>query len=138
RIEAAEPAGQTGAAPAAQHGERVEHDAVAHEVEDRIDLLRLGDVLRQITPLDLAALGPQLFQPGPVFAIAGRRNHPYAGVDGHLERGLAERGARAADDEQLAAFDLKIAEQTGPGSRVSYGNSRKLGPRQIRFDERDV
>jgi NADPH:quinone reductase-like Zn-dependent oxidoreductase len=34
------------------HGEGVEHDDVAHEVEDRIDLLRLGDVLRQITPLE--------------------------------------------------------------------------------------
>src|SRR5947209_16435148 len=46
RIETAEPAGKTGTAPPAKHGEGVEHDAVAYQVEHRIDLLRLGDVLR--------------------------------------------------------------------------------------------
>src|SRR5260370_39062863 len=44
-IETAEPAGKTGTAPAAKHGKRVEHDAVTHQVEHRIDLLRLRDVL---------------------------------------------------------------------------------------------
>src|SRR2546427_2756119 len=46
RIETAEPAGKTGTAPPAKHGEGVEHDAVAYQVEHRIDLLRLCDVLR--------------------------------------------------------------------------------------------
>ena len=46
RIETAEPAGKTGTASSAKHGEGIEHDAVAHEVEHRIDLFRLCDVLR--------------------------------------------------------------------------------------------
>ena len=37
-----------------------------------------------------AAFGAQLVRHREAIAIAGRRNHPYAGVDGHLERGLAE------------------------------------------------
>src|SRR5262249_53482999 len=57
-IETAEPAGETGAAGAEKHREGVEHDAVAHQVEHRIDLLRLRDMLRQIRALNLAALGP--------------------------------------------------------------------------------
>ncbi|MEJ1977159.1 MAG: hypothetical protein WDN49_14630 [Acetobacteraceae bacterium] len=44
RVEPAEPAGKAGAATAAQQGERVEHDAVANQVEHGIDLLRLGNV----------------------------------------------------------------------------------------------
>src|SRR5262249_41396002 len=89
-IEAAEPAGKTGTAAAAKHGKRVEHDAVTHQVEHRIDLLRLGDVLRQIAALDFAALGSQLLKLGEAIAIAGRRNHPNSSVDGHLQRGLTE------------------------------------------------
>src|SRR5258708_3324782 len=137
-IETAKPAGETGATAAAKHGEGVEHDAVAHQVEDRIDLLRLGDVLRQITLLDFAAFGAQLVRYREATAIAGRRNHPHAGVAGDLERRLAERRRRATYNEQLSFLDLQIAEEAGPGSRVSYGNRRELGPRQIRFDERDV
>src|SRR5262245_4162960 len=50
-IEAAEPAGKTGTAATAKHGERVERDAVAYQVEHRIDLLCVGDMLRQIAAL---------------------------------------------------------------------------------------
>src|SRR5262245_6890790 len=89
-IEAAEPAGKTGTAATAKHGERVERDAVAHQVEHRIDLLCVGDMLRQIAALNFAALGSQLLKLGEAIAIAGRRNHPNSSVDGHLKRGPAE------------------------------------------------
>src|SRR5262249_46836044 len=89
-LEAAEPAGKTGTAATAKHGKRVEQDAVAHQVEYDIDLLRLGDMFRQIAALDFAALGSQLLKLGEAIAIAGRRNHPNAGVDGHLQRGVTE------------------------------------------------
>src|SRR5262249_44704476 len=38
RLETAEPASKTGAAAAAKHGERIEHDGVANEVEHCVDL----------------------------------------------------------------------------------------------------
>jgi hypothetical protein len=47
-------------------------------------------MLRQIPPLDFAALGPELFQHSEASTIAGRRDHPGSGIDGHLERGLAK------------------------------------------------
>src|SRR5262249_19065199 len=40
--------------------------------------------------------------------------------------------------KKLALFDLEIAEQTGPGGRVSFRNCRQLGPRQIRLNKRDI
>jgi len=45
RIEPAEPAGQTGPAAAAKHGEGIEHDRVTHEVKHRVDFLGFGDML---------------------------------------------------------------------------------------------
>jgi len=44
RIEAAEPAGEARSAAAAQHRKGIQHDAVANQVQNRIDLLRLGNV----------------------------------------------------------------------------------------------
>jgi hypothetical protein len=41
-IEATEPSGKAGTAAAAKHGEGIEHDAVADQIEHGIDLLRLG------------------------------------------------------------------------------------------------
>jgi len=90
RREPAEKARQAGTAPPTKHGERVEQNAVAHQVEHPIDILRLGDVLRQIGPLDFAALGSQLFHYGEAITIARRRDHTHPGIDGHLERRLAE------------------------------------------------
>ena len=90
RIEAAKPASQTGTAPTAKHGEGIEHDSVAHQVEHRIDLLCFGDMLREVRPLDLAAHGAELLQHRETVAAAGCCDHPHAGVDGHLERSLAE------------------------------------------------
>jgi hypothetical protein len=46
-IETAKPASQTRTAAAAKHGEGIEHDRIAHQIEHRIDLLRLRDALRQ-------------------------------------------------------------------------------------------
>src|SRR5436190_11793494 len=44
-IETAKPAGQTGTATAAKHGKGIEHDGIAHQVEHRIYLLCLGNML---------------------------------------------------------------------------------------------
>jgi hypothetical protein len=95
-------------------------------------------VLRQIGPLDFAALGSQLFHYGKATTIAHRRDHTYSGINGHLERGLAERGGPAADDEQLPFFDFEIAEQTGPGGGVGFRNRSELGPGQVCFDKRNI
>src|SRR5262245_48752886 len=44
-VETTEPAGQAGATTPAQHREGIENGAVAHEIKDRIDLLRFSDTL---------------------------------------------------------------------------------------------
>ena len=62
RREAAQPAGQAGAAAAAKHGEGIEDGAVADQVEHRVDLLGLGDPLGQVRPLDLRPLGAKLLR----------------------------------------------------------------------------
>src|ERR1700751_2095266 len=80
----AEPAGKTGTAATSQHGDGVEQNAVTYQVQHRIDLLCLGDMFRQIRALDLAALGPQLFQHGEAIAVAGRRDHPGARIHRQL------------------------------------------------------
>src|SRR5262249_22952350 len=79
-----------------------------------------------------------LIQHGKALAIAGRCNHPSLRIHRHLECGLAERRRGTANDKKLALFDLEIAEQTGPGGRVSFRNCRQLGPRQIRLNKRDI
>jgi hypothetical protein len=45
RIQAAKPAGKTGAIAAAQHGEGIGNDAVADHAEHSIDLIHLGYML---------------------------------------------------------------------------------------------
>src|SRR5262245_30704770 len=95
-------------------------------------------MLRQIGPLDFAALGSQLLEFGKAFGVASRRDHSKASVDGHLESRLTERRGRTADDEQLATLDLKISEQASPGGRIRFGDCGQFRPRQIRIDSRDV
>jgi hypothetical protein len=63
---------------------------------------------------------------------------PYASVDGHVDRGLAERRAGAPDHQCLALDDLEVAEEAGPRGRVGLGNCSQLCPGQIRLDERDI
>ena len=56
--ESTQPACQARAPAAAQHIQGVEDRAVAHQVEDGIDLLGLGDARGQVRRLDLGAAAP--------------------------------------------------------------------------------
>jgi hypothetical protein len=56
-----------------------------------IDPLRLGNMLGEIRPLDLAARGPELLQHREALAAARRRDHSDAGIDRHLKCRLTER-----------------------------------------------
>ena len=89
-------------------------------------------------PFEFDALGAELLQHGEALAAARGRDDPRAGVDRHLERGLAEGGRRAADDQRLPFVDLQIAEQAGPGGRVGLGDRGELGPGQVGLDQRDI
>src|SRR5262249_34298696 len=95
-------------------------------------------MLRQIWPLDFAALGPPLFPIGEASGGGARRYHSKACVDRHFESRLSKRRGRAANDEQLAALNLQISEQASPGRRVSLRDRGQLGPREIRFDRGDI
>jgi hypothetical protein len=83
-------------------------------------------MLREIRSLDLAALGAELRKQGEAILVARRRNDAHAGVGRHLERRLAERRRRAADDEQLALLDFQITEQAGPGGGKGFGDRSEL------------
>src|SRR5258708_10163535 len=91
RIEPAQPARETGAAPSPQHCEGVEHGAVTDEVEYRIELLRFGDALRKVGAFNLDARGAHAFAHRKTRRIAGCRDDLRAGVDCQVDGRLSKR-----------------------------------------------
>ena len=119
RVQATQPPGQAGGAVAAKHVQRVQDRAVADQVEYRIDLLCVCNMLREIAAFDLASLGAQLFQHREALAITGRRDHANSRIHRHLERGLAEVSA-------LGRHLHQIARELREGQGVDLGLSVEL------------
>src|SRR5262249_21243176 len=80
RIETNQPASQTSPTAPAQHVERIEDGAIAHQVEYRVELLGLGDPLGKIRPLQLDVIRTEVLQHGEALALTGGGDDPHAGV----------------------------------------------------------
>jgi hypothetical protein len=122
----------------AQHGEGIEDGAVADKIEHRIELLGFSDPLGKLRSFRFDALCAELFQQGDTLTTARGRDDPYARIDRHVERSLAEGGRRASNDQCLSPCDLQIAEEACPGGCIGFRDRGELGPGQIGLDERDV
>ncbi len=136
--ESTQPACQARAPAAPQHIQGVEDRAVAHQVEDGIDLLGLGDARGQIRRLDLGACRPERREHCEVVGIATGGDNAGAAANGEFDRGLAERRGGPAYDDGLASSQLEVAEQACPSGGIGFGNCRQLRPRQVGVDEGDV
>src|SRR5262245_38120092 len=88
RIQAAQPAGQTGAATPAQHPEGIKDGAVADEVKHRINALPFGDAFREIGALNLRSVCAKLLEFLKPLSIACGRDDLCACFYRHIERRL--------------------------------------------------
>src|SRR5258706_299148 len=71
-------------------------------------------------------------------AAAAGCDDPYACVHRHVDGSPAEGGGAAPNQYGLPLGDFEVAEQTGPCRRIGFRDCSKLGPLQIRLNERDV
>ena len=107
--------------PGAQHARRLgdRAAAVVEEVQDLVDKHDIERISRQRKVIDVAMADAAMPQPGPVQAVAGKRQH----VEGKVE-------AQAPLDVGTEEFE----HAAGAGAEIEEGAHR--GARQRRFDSR--
>ena len=69
---------------------------------------------------------------------AGGRDHRRTGIDGEVDRRLADRRRRPPDQDRLRRLDRQVPVKRHPGGGVDLRDCRQLWPAQTRIDCDDI
>jgi hypothetical protein len=127
---AAKETGDNDASPFPDDFQGVERGAIADEVENTINAVRvrLADGGSEVVVFDMDRASAEGFKKGRARLVASRGQHGGTGADGEIDGGLAKGGSAAADEELVAGFEFVAIEEATPGGDIGLGNGGEVSP----------